>query len=137
MKRGPEHGQITVLTVGFLLILGLLTVVVINASAAFLERRELLNLADRAALTAADGLARDQLYRQGVDSEVPIDVAEAQRLAASVVPTDAALDVRVEDGTVHVRLERTYGLPITPPGWRDSARIGAESTAQLRVAQGP
>ncbi|WP_293786184.1 pilus assembly protein TadG-related protein [uncultured Aeromicrobium sp.] len=137
MKRGREHGQITVLTVGFLLILGLVTVLVVNASASFLERRELLSIADRAALTAADGLARDRLYRQGVDHDVPIDTAEAQRLAAAVVPTDTALHVRVDGGAVHVRLERFHALPITPPGWRDGARIVAESTAQLRATQDP
>ncbi|RLV56656.1 hypothetical protein D9V41_06215 [Aeromicrobium phragmitis] len=73
----------------------------------------------------------------GVDSDVPIDPVEAQRLAAAALPADTALQLRVNDGTVYVRLERTYALPITPPGWRDSARIAAESTAQLRVAQGP
>lgn len=51
-----DRGNITIMSVGFFTILGLLGVVVINASAAFLERQELAGLADRAALHAADQL---------------------------------------------------------------------------------
>ena len=55
MCRPDERGSITVMSLGFLLLIGALTVVVVNASAAFLQRQELNNLADGAAL--ADGVS--------------------------------------------------------------------------------
>src|SRR5688572_2766781 len=61
---GSERGSITVMSIGFLLLLGTLTVVVVNASAAFLQRQELNNLADGAALAAADGLDAAAFYEQ-------------------------------------------------------------------------
>jgi len=132
---GRERGQITVLTIGFLVVLGLLTALVVDASAMFLQRRELLNLADRAALTAADGLSRERLYREGVSSDVPIDPAEARRLAAAVLPPDTSLQLRADASGVSVRLEREVDLPLTPPGWASEATIVAESAAALRLAE--
>jgi uncharacterized membrane protein len=72
-----EEGTVTVMTIGFLVLVGLLTVVVVNASAAFLERQRLNNLADGAALAAADGLDEAVFY---ADREVELDAAEARRL---------------------------------------------------------
>ncbi|MCW2831083.1 MAG: hypothetical protein JWP31_1775, partial [Aeromicrobium sp.] len=77
-----EDGQITVMTIGFLIFVGLLAVVVINSSAAFLQRRELDNIADGAALAAADGLSREDFYRRG---EVELDDAQARRLVGRYV----------------------------------------------------
>lgn len=133
MRR--DHGSTSVLAIGLLVVLGLLTAVVVNASAAFLERRDLMNLADRAALTAADGLARDQLYVDGgAGSTVVLDLREASALTRSVVPAGTGVDVVVQGDTVTVRLDRGYELPIRPPGWSEGVRITAESTAQLRFA---
>ncbi len=70
MRR--EDGQITVMTIGFFVFLGLLAVVVVNSSAAFLQRQQLDNVADGAALAAADGLSRADFYRRG---EVKVDDA--------------------------------------------------------------
>ncbi|MBM9461808.1 hypothetical protein JL108_06815 [Aeromicrobium sp. YIM 150415] len=133
MRR--DEGNTTVLAIGLLLVLGLLTVVVVNASAAFLERRDLMNLADRAALTAADGLARDQLYLGGdAGSTIVLDLREASALTRSVVPFDTGVDVVVQGDMVTVRLDRRYVLPLRPPGWNGEVDIAAESTAQLRFA---
>lgn len=132
MRR--EEGQITVMTVGFLLFVGLLATVVINASAAFLERQELDNLADGAALVAADGLSRETFYRQG---EVTLDHAQARRLVGQYVGGDGVRIVRVttDDEEVHVRLERSIGLALTPPGFTSRTTIVSEATAQLRLGE--
>ena len=129
MKR--EDGQITVMTVGFLLFIGLLAVVVINSSAAFLERRRLDNIADGAAIAAADGLNRDTFYRRG---EVTLGQGQARRLVREYVSAPEIRIVRVttNDDEVMVRLERRIELAIKPPGWSASSRIVAEATAQLR-----
>jgi uncharacterized membrane protein len=78
-----ERGQITVITIGFFVFLGLLVIIVVNASAAFLQHQELDNVADGAALAAADGLSRSDFYRHGVSRHVQIDQSEARRLVAS------------------------------------------------------
>ncbi|MRK01041.1 MULTISPECIES: pilus assembly protein TadG-related protein [Aeromicrobium] len=130
MRR--EEGQITVMTIGFLVFIGLLAAVVINASAAFLERQELDNMADGAALAAADGLSRDIFYRRG---EVTLDDAEARRLVGSYVTGDGIRIVRVstDEEEVSVRLERSIDLAISPPGFTSRTTIVSEATAQLRL----
>lgn len=132
MRR--EEGQITVMTIGFLVFIGLLAAVVINASAAFLERQELDNLADGAALAAADGLSRETFYRQG---EVTLDDAQARRLVGRYVTGDGVRIVRVttDEEEVSVRLERSIELAIRPPGFTSRTTIVAEATAQLRLGE--
>ena len=73
-----EQGSITVLTVGFLVFLSLLTVVVVNASAAFLAQQRLSAVADGAALAASAGLAEDVFYRSG---RVVVEEGAAVRMA--------------------------------------------------------
>lgn len=133
MSRRDE-GSITVMTVGFLLFIGLLSAVVINSSAAFLQRQQLDNLADGAALSAADGLSRDTFYRTG---QVTLDDAQARRLVREYVTERGTrvTQVRTDDDTVFVRLERTIGLALAPPGWGSRTTIVSEATAQLRASQ--
>jgi hypothetical protein len=129
-----EDGQITVMTIGFFLFVGLLAVVVINSSAAFLQRQQLDNVADGAALAAADGLSREAFYRHG---EVRLDDRAARRLIGEYVGGDGIRVVAVStDGDqVHVRLERTVDLAITPPGWSSRTTIVSEATSQLRLGE--
>jgi Flp pilus assembly protein TadG len=131
MRR--DDGTITVMTVGFLLFLSLLVVVVVNSSAAFLQRQQLDNVADGAALAAADGLSQDTFYRTG---EITLDDHQARSLVRDYV---ASGDIRIvqvmtDGGQVNVRLERTVGLAFAPPGWNKRTTIVSEATAQLRVA---
>ncbi len=84
-----EAGSIAVMTIGFLLFLGLLAVVVVNASAAFLQRQRLDNLADGAARSAADGLNHEVFYREG---KVELDGSQARRLVGGYVGSP---DVRI------------------------------------------
>ncbi|MEJ7634015.1 pilus assembly protein TadG-related protein [Aeromicrobium sp.] len=132
MRR--ESGEITVMTIGFFVFLGLLAVVVINSSAAFLQRRELDNVADGAALAAADGLSRADFYRRG---EVRLDGAEARRLVGSHVTGEGIRVVQISTvgDEVRVRLERTVGLALTPPGWTSRTTIVSEATSQLRLGE--
>lgn len=129
MRR--DEGTITVMTVGFVLFLGLLAVVVVNASAAFLQRQQLDNVADGAALAAADGLSEDAFYRTG---EITLDDGQARRLVRDYVSGDGIRIVSVETdgGQVSVRLERTVSLAFAPPGWDSRTTIVSEATAQLR-----
>jgi Flp pilus assembly protein TadG len=129
-----EDGTITVMTIGFLLFIGLLAVVVINSSAAFLQRQQLDNVADGAALAAADGLSRDTFYREG---DVTLDDGQARQLVADYVnqPGTRVVEVRADDDQVFVRLERTVGLALKLPGWTSRTTIASEATAQLRTSE--
>lgn len=136
-EPGDERGQITVMTIGFFVFLGLLAVVVINSSAAFLQRQELNNLADGAALAAADGLSEAAFYQDGAESAVELDPGEASRLVASYVVAAGEAVGRVSVTTtgdeVHVRIERVVSMAIAPPGWSSQTTIVAEATSQLRL----
>lgn len=134
-----ERGQITVMTIGFFVFLGLLAVVVINSSAAFLQRQELSNLADGAALAAADGLSEEAFYTNGADKAVELDPAEARRLVASYVSASGgdvgSVSVSADGDEVRVRIERTITLAIAPPGWDSRTTIVSEATSQLRLGE--
>lgn len=132
-----ERGQITVMTIGFFVLLGLLAVVVINSSAVFLQRQQLDNLADGAALAAADGLSEEAFYRDGVDLAITLDPAEARRLVSQYLAasgdTVGAITVTTTGDEVRVRVERTVSLAIAPPGWSSETTIVSEATSQLRL----
>ena len=126
-----ERGTVTVMTIGFVLLLGLLTVVVVNSSSAFLERQRLNNLADGAALAAADGLDEAGFY---TDRRVELDPQEATQLVSDYLSGEEVrvVDVSTDGGTVSVFLERDLDLALTPPGWTSRTTIVADATAQLR-----
>jgi hypothetical protein len=119
------------MTIGFLMLLGLLTVVVVNSSAAFLERQRLNNLADGAALAATDGLDEAGFY---ADRQVALDPDEARRLVSDYLAGEnvRSVDVTTDADTVHVHLERDLELALAPPGWTSRATIVADATSQLR-----
>jgi hypothetical protein len=119
------------MSIGFLMLLGLLTVVVVNSSAAFLERQRLNNLADGAALAAADGLDEAGFY---ADRDVLIDPNEARRLVSDYLAGEdvRSVSVTTDADTVHVHLERDLELALTPPGWTSRTTIVANATSQLR-----
>jgi len=132
-----EGGTISVITTGFFVVLGLLAVVVVNASAAFLQRQELDNLADGAALAAADGLNRADFYRRGVSDHTRIDQAEARRLVLRYLAASGervtAMHVSSVGDKVQVRLERSVALTIAPPGWGSRTKIVGTARSQLRL----
>jgi uncharacterized membrane protein len=132
-RAGNERGSITVMSMGFLILLGALTVVVVNASAAFLQRQELNNLADGAALAAADGLDAAAFYerRDVVLSEPDVRLLVTQYVAGS----EARVTVlEVDRDRVRVQLARPMDLPLVPPGWLARTIVVADADAWLRRA---
>jgi hypothetical protein len=128
-----ERGSITVMSIGFLLLLGALTVVVVNASAAFLQRQELNNLADGAALAAADGLDTAAFYER---REVTLSESDVRSLVVQHISGSEArlTELEVEGDRVRVRLARPMDLPLVPPGWMARTVVVAEADAWLRRA---
>lgn len=144
MRRGrDECGQVTLLIIGFASILLMAIVVVIDASAAYLQRQGLDNLADGAALYGAD-LGSDGVYEQGLDAarlsqrEAAVAAAVRDYLArAGAGSTYPGIDVGVRvdpvGRSVTVRLEAPLDLPLTIPGSPDNPTVAASSTAAVTV----
>ncbi len=111
-----EGGQITLLVIGFAVILLALVAVVVDASQIVLLRRSLSSLADGAALTAAQSLAEGALYSGQAAETLPLDPAGA-RSAVSAYLSQAGADVvlvevTVADDTVSVALAARADLPL-------------------------
>ncbi len=136
-----ERGQTTLLIVGLAVVLLMAVAVVVDASAAYLQRQGLSSVADGAALAAADaGAQGEEVYAGGLDEGHLQLVAHAAR--AGVDDYLAAIDahrrypglrvrVSVDEaaGTVTVRLVAPLDLPLTLPGSPARARIGASASA--------
>lgn len=147
-RRGRDSaedmaGQTTVLIVGFAVILLLMTGVVVDSSAAYLERQELDTLADGAALAAADEARGEAIYSGGLDDHVPVSV-EAARLAVSAhlrrvgawsKHPGLRVETRVVGDAVVVRLEAPLDLPFRV-GDIGSSTVGATGSAEVRVGAG-
>jgi len=136
-----EQGQTTLLIVGLAVVLLMAVAVVVDASAAFLQRQGLDSIADGAALAAADaGAQGEEVYAGGLDDGHLQLVADAAR--TGVDDYLAAIDARrrypglrarvsVDEsaGTVTVRLVAPLDLPLRVPGSPGRARIGASASA--------
>ncbi len=141
-----EQGQVTLLIIGFASILLMAIVMVIDASAAYLQRQGLDNLADGAALYGAD-LGSTDVYVDGVDAarlaqeEASVAAAVRDYLARAEAGSrypGIEVGVRVDPvgRSVTVRLEAPLDLPLTIPGSPSSPTVAASSTAAVTVLGG-
>ncbi len=138
-----EAGQLTVLIVGFAVILMVAVAVVVDASAAYLQRQGLDNLADGAALAGADGGAQGiEVYTRGLDGVRVELVAESAHRAirAYLTSTGAhqrypglAYEVQVGTDTVTVEIRAPLDLPITFPGSPERPTIAATGAAVVTL----
>ena len=80
-----EGGTILILTLGFLVIAMALVFAVIDASAVFLDRRDLAAAADGAALDAAQHVDVAAVYAHGADGDLPLDVRSVEQAVAQFV----------------------------------------------------
>jgi hypothetical protein len=136
-----ERGQVTVLIVGFALLIGMLIAVVIDASSAYIQRQGLDSLADGAALHGADlGATGEEAYTSGVTNDrLELARAEATEAVRRYLVDIGAyrrypglsyhvlVDPVSERITVH--LNAPLDLPLTFPGSPDEASVGATGSA--------
>ena len=137
-----ERGQVSLLIVGFAAMLILLVSVVVDASAAFLQRQAIESLADGAALAAADGVQGEQVYTGGLGSMAQIDPVVAQRYVDTYLASSGATtrfpglrwSVHPAGDSVTVHLSAPINLPLAPPGWVQTATVDGVASAVVPVS---
>jgi hypothetical protein len=141
MRRG-EPGQASVMIVGFAVVALLMVGVAVDASAAYLRRQGLDNLADGAALAAADGVQGRQVYEGGLGERARIDPEVARGYVADYLRVTGAagrypgLRYSVDAGAdrVVVRVAVPLDLPITLPGLDGRAIVSATAASYVVVS---
>ncbi len=143
--RSDQRGQATVMIVGFAFVLAMAVAMVVDASAAYLQRQGLDTVADGAALRGADlGATGREVYTGGVPTDRLDLTAAAIRMSVHdfLVASGAYasypglsftvdLDPAASSVTVHVRAP--LDLPLTVPGSPGVATIGATGSAVVAV----
>ncbi|MFI7586697.1 pilus assembly protein TadG-related protein [Spongisporangium articulatum] len=145
MRRGDD-GQTVPLLIGYVLVVLLLVVVVVDVTAVHLARGRLYALADAAALDASDALDSQGFYRQGSVGEVLPVTDEGVRASvrtyleqAGVEDLTSLRDVDVGEPTtggaagVQVTLTATARLPLVDAivrRWADGVPLTATSHAR-------
>lgn len=141
MSARDERGQATMLIIGLLGVLLTATAMVVDASAAYLQRQSLDTLADGAALAAADaGALGEEVYTDGVGEQTLAQVAEAAHHGAAdffrrsgaharFPGLSFAVEVDETSGQVTVRVQAPLDLPLAVPGSPDRPMIGASGSA--------
>lgn len=137
-----DRGSVLVLGLGAVVVCLLALVVGVDASAAFLQRRALVALADASAIAGAQGIDLDTYYREGASASTGLDSrAVVHRVASFLAATHASTDagsgmeglrleqVSMDDRTVVVRISAPLRLPfLSALGDQD---ITVESRARL------
>lgn len=134
-----ERGQITLLVIGFAMILLALVAVVIDASQVVLLRRSLASLADGAALTAAQSLSEDALYSGRAGEALPLDEAAARAAVIRYVQRSGVqvreVEVVVVGDRVTVALAARADLPLVGSVTRsfDGTTVAARASARSPI----
>ena len=141
MRSRDEAGQASVMIIGFAIVLAMAVAMVVDASAAYLQRQGLDTVADGAALRGADlGATGEETYRYGVPRDRLELTAAAVRASVHeyLLETGAwqrypgltyTVSVDADTSSVTVRLRAPLDLPLTVPGSPNRASIGAAGSA--------
>jgi uncharacterized membrane protein len=139
-RRG-QAGQATVMIIGFAIVLAMAVALVVDASAAYLQRQGLDTLADGAALRGADlGATGEETYTQGVPGDRLELTADAARASVHAYLVDVGayrtypglaytVTIDAAASSVTVRIRAPLELPLTVPGSPERASIGAVGAA--------
>ena len=142
-RHRDERGQATVLIVGFAGVLAMVIALVVDTSAAYLQRQGLDTLADGAALRGADlGATGEDVYQGGVPEDtLALTPGRARQAVAAYLSAAGAyagypglsFTVRVQGDRVEVHLTAPLDLPLSIPGSPERASIGATGSAVVSV----
>lgn len=136
-------GQTSLLIVGFAVVTLMMVAVVVDASAAYLQRQGLGALADGAALAAADGVQGEQVYTGGLGERARIDPAAAEQYVVAYLDSLQAArrypglgySVTASEDSVVVRVHAPLDLPLTPPGWESRAIVTGTAASFVVVSE--
>lgn len=137
--QASDRGSVLILGIGWVAVCLLSLVVLVDASVAFLQRRELVSLADAAALAGAQAIDLDAYYERGASSTtrleprlVPVRVrSHLERADAGGMDGLVLEEVSSDGRAVRVRLSTPLRLPFLS-GLFDG-RVVAESWARLSL----
>jgi uncharacterized membrane protein len=146
-ERRPrgQRGQATVLIIGFAVVLAMAVALVVDASAAYLQRQGLDTLADGAALRGADlGATGEETYTSGVPGDRLELTAATARASVHAYLVDVGayrkypgltytVAVDASASSVTVRVRAPLDLPLTVPGSPERASIGAVGSAVVET----
>lgn len=143
LPQRDESGQVTLLIIGLAVVLLMAIAVVVDASAAYLQRQELDTLADGAALRGAD-LGSVGAYQDGVPEKRLLQVKSQVHAAVGeyLLSVDAYArypgiehEVYVDSAArvVRVTVRAPLDLPLQVPGSPDVATIRATGSAAVTV----
>jgi uncharacterized membrane protein len=136
-RRGRDGGQITLMIIGFVMIIVLAVGVVANASKAFVYRRSLASWADGAAIAAAQSVAEDVVYAGETVEVLPISAADARRVVDEYVTRnglgdkfdDLRVAVGVDPAAATVTVEFGVRVPLVLSGDTAGIPVSAAATA--------
>jgi uncharacterized membrane protein len=136
-RRGSDDGQITMMIIGFVMILVLAVGVVANASKAFVYRRSLASWADGAAVAAAQSVAEDVVYGGAPVDVLPISSTDARRVVDEYVARNRLavrfdglrVDVSVDPAAGSVTVEFGAHVPLVLSGDAAGIPVSAAATA--------
>ena len=136
-RRGRDDGQITLMIIGFVMIIVLAVGVVANASKAFVYRRSLASWADGAAIAAAQSVAEDVVYAGETVEVLPISAADARRVVDEYVTRNGLADrfddlsvaVGVDPEAATVTVEFGVRVPLVLSGDAAGIPVSAAATA--------
>lgn len=124
-RARDESGHLTLMILGFAVVLAMVIAVLASASNAYVQRRALVSWADGAVSAAAQSIARDQLYGGTDASALPISTAGARRAVATYVRTHDIADrfddfrvahVSVDEGSGKITVELAATVATMPVG---------------------
>ena len=138
-RCGDERGSILLLGIGFVAVCLMAVVVTVDASAAFVQRRELMAVADAAALAGAQSIDFEEYYRTGATIGTRLDpprvaMVARRQVALAQDPQIAFENVTTDGITVRVRLSRPLELPFLQSTFGDRVRVEAWARLDYRSA---
>lgn len=140
-----ERGQTTMLIIAVAALIAVAIALVVDASAAFMQRQGLNSLADGAALHGADqgavgvyteGLPETNLDQRRAHAQAAVGEYLASTGAHASYPgLGYSVSLDPADDTITVTLRAPLELPLTVPGAPTSTMVGAEGTAAVTIAR--
>jgi hypothetical protein len=136
-RRGQDDGQITLMIIGFVMIVVLAVGVVANAAKVFVYRRSLASWADGAAIAAAQSVAEDVVYAGGTVEVLPISATGARRVVDDYVDRNRLADrfedlhvaVGIDPAAATVTVEFGVRVPLVLSGDAAGLPVSAAATA--------